>query len=96
MGWRYGIMVLCILIQGQRAGHGASGQHVELWSGMGGHGAVGQDIWLWGSREGFVVAHEVLRSCGVWRTVGERWDLGAVMGFQMGRLSALPLVFSSP
>ena len=71
-------------------------QHVELWSGMGGHGAVGQDIWLWGSREGFVVGHEVLRSCGVWRALGERWDLGAVMGFQMGRLSALPLVFSSP
>ena len=71
-------------------------QHVELWSGMGGHEAVGQDIWLWGSREGFVVAHEVLMSCRVWRAVGERWDLGAVMGFQMGRLSALPLVFSSP
>ena len=89
-------MVLCISIQGQRAGHAASRQHVELWGEMRGHGAVGQDIGLWGSREGFVVGHEVLRSCGVWRAVGERWDLGAVMGFQMGRLSALPLVFSSP
>ena len=89
-------MVLCIWIQGQRAGDGASGQHVELRGWMLGHGAVGQEIWLWGSREGFVVGHEVLRSCGVWRAVGERWDLGAVMGFQMGRLSALPLVFSSP
>ena len=89
-------MVLCTSIQGQQAGHGASGQHVELWGWMWGHGAVGQEIWLWGSREGFVVGHEVLRSCGVWRAVGERWDLGAVMGFQMGRLSALPLVFSSP
>ena len=89
-------MVLCISIQGQQAGHGASRQHVERWSGMGVHGAVGQEIWLWGSREGFVVGHEVLMSCRVWRAVGERWDLGAVMGFQMGRLSALPLVFSSP
>ncbi len=53
-------MVLCILIQGQRAGHGASGQHVELWSGMGGHGAVGQEIWLWGSREGFVAEEAAL------------------------------------
>ena len=53
-----------------------------------------QEIWLWGSREGFVVGHEVLMSCGVWRAVGKWWDLGAVMGFQMGRLSALPLVFS--
>jgi len=89
-------MVLCILIQGQRAGHGASGQHVELWGGIWVHGAVGQDMGFWGSREGFVVGHEVLMSCRVWRAVGERWDLGAVMGFQMGRLSALPLVFSSP
>ena len=88
-------MVLCISIQGQRAGHGASGQHVELWGEMRGHGAVGQDIGLWGSRERFVVGHEVLMSCGVWRAVGEQWDLGAVMGFQMGRLSALPLDFSS-
>lgn len=89
-------MVLCILTQGQLAGHGASRQHVELWGGIWVHGAVGQDMGLWGSREGFVVGHEVLMSCRVWRAVGERWDLGAVMGFQMGRLSALLLVFSSP
>lgn len=49
-------MVLCILIQGQRAGHGASGQHVELWSGMGVHGAVG----LWGRKYGCGVAGRVL------------------------------------